>query len=69
MNFGADKPGIVPAGTDESTVDIMAYENVMAVVETTTGTQQLVVGTLVKVDKQLAAFGCSSLGWRRWSGQ
>ena len=48
-SFGADKPGLVPAGTEGSTVDVLAYENVMAVVETATGPQQLMVGTLVKV--------------------
>ncbi len=48
-SFGADKPGIVPAGTDESTSDIVAYENAMAVLETSSGPQQLVMGTLVRV--------------------
>jgi thiol-disulfide isomerase/thioredoxin len=48
-SFGADKPGVVPAGTDGSTKDIVAYENAMAAVETKEGTQQIVVGTLVRV--------------------
>ena len=48
-SFGADKPGLVPAGTEESTADVLAYENAMAVVETESGPQQLMVGTLVKV--------------------
>ncbi len=48
-SFGADKPGLVPAGTADSTEDILAYENAMAVVDTSAGPQQLMVGTLVKV--------------------
>jgi thiol-disulfide isomerase/thioredoxin len=47
-SFGADKPGIVPAGTDDSIADIVAYENAIAVVETTAGPQQVMIGTLVK---------------------
>ncbi len=50
VNFGADKPGIVPAGTEGSTADVLAYENVMAVVETSSGPQQLLVGTLIQVN-------------------
>lgn len=48
-SFGADKPGLIPAGTEDSTTDVLAYENVMAVVETRDGPQQLMIGTLVKV--------------------
>jgi thiol-disulfide isomerase/thioredoxin/outer membrane murein-binding lipoprotein Lpp len=48
-SFGADKPGIIPAGTDESTSDIVAYENAMAVVESSDGPKQLVIGTVVRV--------------------
>jgi len=49
VNFGADKPGVVPAGTQGSTSDVLAYENVMAVVETSTAAQQVLVGTLIRV--------------------
>ncbi len=48
-SFGADKPGLVPAGTEDSTSDVLAYENAMAVVETGAGPQQLMIGTLVRV--------------------
>lgn len=51
-HFGADKPGVVPAGTDESTQDVVVYENVVAMTDTegsTTGSDQLLVGTLVQV--------------------
>jgi len=50
VNFGADKPGIVPAGTQGSTADILAYENVMTVVETGATAQQLLIGTLIRVE-------------------
>ncbi|MDZ4847996.1 MAG: redoxin family protein [Pirellulaceae bacterium] len=50
-SFGADKPGWVPAGTEDSTADVLAYENVMAVVDTSNGPQQMLIGTLVKVNE------------------
>jgi thiol-disulfide isomerase/thioredoxin len=34
IHFGANKPGIVPAGTEGSTKDLLVYDNVTAVVET-----------------------------------
>ncbi|RMF42592.1 MAG: thioredoxin [Planctomycetota bacterium] len=48
-NFGADKPGIVPAGTNGSTRDLMVYENVVALFEDGGQPKQLLVGTLVRV--------------------
>jgi thiol-disulfide isomerase/thioredoxin len=49
VHFGASKPGIVPAGTEGSTKDIVVYDNVTAIVETDKKTGQLAIGTLVKV--------------------
>jgi thiol-disulfide isomerase/thioredoxin len=51
-SFGADKPGIVPSGTDESTKDIVAYENAMAAIDNGSSgqPQQLMIGTLIKVE-------------------
>jgi len=50
IHFGANKPGVVPAGTAGATKDIVVYDNVTAVVETGAKQHgQLVVGTLVKV--------------------
>ncbi|HZN32904.1 MAG TPA: redoxin family protein [Pirellulaceae bacterium] len=57
IHFGASKPGVIPAGTDGSTKDIVVYDNVTAVVETAGAAAagaakqhgQLIVGTLVKV--------------------
>lgn len=49
LHFGASRPGVVPAGTDGASKDIIVYDNVTAVVETDGKHGQLVVGTLVKV--------------------
>ena len=49
VHFGASKPGVVPAGTEGSTKDVMVYDNVTAVVETDKKHGQLAIGTLVKV--------------------
>ncbi|MEZ6151911.1 MAG: redoxin family protein [Pirellulaceae bacterium] len=48
-NFGADKPGIVPAGTDGSEKDVVVYENVVALLEDAGNTKQLLVGTMIQV--------------------
>lgn len=47
--FGAEKPGIVPAGTDGSTKDIVVYENVVAMLDNKGKPQQLLVGTMIQV--------------------
>ncbi len=49
-NFGADKPGIVPAGTDGSDKDVVVYENVVALLENDGEARQLLIGTLVRVE-------------------
>lgn len=49
VHFSANSPGIVPAGTDESTRDMRVYENAVAIVETSGKHGQLQVGTLVQV--------------------
>lgn len=48
-NFGADKPGIVPAGTAGSEKDIVVYENVVALLEDEGKAKQLLVGTMIEV--------------------
>ena len=48
-HFGAEKPGIVPAGTDGAQKDVMVYENVVALLETNDKPQQLLVGTLIQI--------------------
>ncbi len=48
-NFGADKPGIVPAGTSGSQKDLVVYENVVALVDDAGKAKQLLVGTMIQV--------------------
>ncbi|MEZ6135914.1 MAG: redoxin domain-containing protein [Pirellulaceae bacterium] len=48
-NFGADKPGIVPAGTDGSKKDVVVYENAVALLEDAGEARQLLVGTIIQV--------------------
>lgn len=48
-HFAADKPGVVPAGTEGSVQDIVAYENVIAIVENESESQQVMIGTLVQI--------------------
>jgi thiol-disulfide isomerase/thioredoxin len=48
-NFGADKPGIVPAGTEGSAQDVVVYENVVALLEEAGKAKQLLVGTMIQV--------------------
>jgi TolA-binding protein/peroxiredoxin len=50
LQFSGNKPGVVPAGTEGSTKDLKAYENVIAVFESGDGHGQVQVGTLVEVD-------------------
>jgi len=49
IDFGGLRPGIVPAGTEGSTKDVMVYENVVAMIETDGKASQLPIGTLVRV--------------------
>ncbi|MEC8555073.1 MAG: redoxin family protein [Planctomycetota bacterium] len=48
-NFGADKPGLLPAGTDGSTRDVIVYENAVALINDDGTAKQLLVGTLLQV--------------------
>lgn len=48
LHFGALRPGVVPAGTDGSTNDVVVYENVATLVETEGKTGHVKVGTLVQ---------------------
>lgn len=47
-HFAADKPGVVPSGTNGATRDIIAYENVISILDNDGTSQQLMVGTLVQ---------------------
>ncbi len=49
VQFSGTRPGIVPAGTDDSTKDLRVYENVVAIVQSGDKHIQVQVGTLVQV--------------------
>lgn len=49
VDFGGTRPGIVPAGTAGSTADLVAYENVVTMIDSAGKNGQLLVGTVVKV--------------------
>ena len=49
LQFSANRPGVIPAGTDQSTKDLQVYENVMAIVESGGDHGQVQIGTLVQV--------------------
>ncbi|MDZ4821770.1 MAG: thioredoxin-like domain-containing protein [Planctomycetota bacterium] len=48
-HFGGSRPGLVPAGTEGSTADIIAYENVVVMVDSDGKDGQVPIGALVKV--------------------
>lgn len=54
LHFSGHRPGVVPAGTEGATRDVVVYENVVALVETGQQSAQVLIGTLVKVGE----------GWR-----
>jgi len=49
VQFGGNRPGVVPAGTDGSTKDFRVYENVVAIVQTGNQHGQVLIGTLIEV--------------------
>jgi len=49
IQFSSGRPGVVPAGTEDSSKDLRVYENVTAIVETAGKHGQVQIGTLVQV--------------------
>jgi thiol-disulfide isomerase/thioredoxin len=49
INFGATRPGVIPAGSGGSTKDIEIYDNAAAMVEAGGKNTQIAIGTLVRV--------------------
>lgn len=54
VHFGANRPGVVPAGTEGSKKDLVVYENVVTMIETDKKVSDIRLGTLVHVEN----------GWR-----
>lgn len=50
LQFAAPAPGVVPAGTDGTTKDLLVYENAVAMFEQESGSGQVLVGTIIHVD-------------------
>jgi len=50
INFGANRPGLIPAGWEGATRDVIVYDNASAIVDTDGKTAQISVGTLIQVD-------------------
>ena len=49
VHFGGSRPGLVPAGTDGSTKDLLVYENVLAMIESDGKQGQVPIGSLIRV--------------------
>lgn len=49
VHFGGTRPGLVPAGAEGATKDLLVYENVVAMVETEGKHGQVQIGTLIQV--------------------
>ena len=49
LHFGAQRPGVIPAGTSGSTKDLLIYDNAAAIIETEGKHSQIILGTLVHV--------------------
>ena len=49
IDFSAPSPGVVPAGGEQTSKDIIVYENVIAVADTEGAHKDLQIGTLVRV--------------------
>jgi thiol-disulfide isomerase/thioredoxin len=50
LHFGAQRPGIIPAGTSGSTKDLLLYDNAAAIIETEGKHSQVILGTLIHVN-------------------
>ena len=49
VDFGALRPGLIPAGTNGAKRDLVVYENVVAMVETSGKPGQIQIGTMIQV--------------------
>ncbi len=50
VQFAAATPGVVPSGTEGATADFTVYENAVAMFEDKSGSGQLLVGTIIRVN-------------------
>jgi thiol-disulfide isomerase/thioredoxin len=57
LQFGGNRPGLVPAGRDGSSEDLVVYENVLVLVATDGEHRQVQIGTLVQVGNTWRVIG------------
>ncbi len=62
VQFSGSVPGIVPAGTNDSTKDLTIYENVTAIIEANGDHAQVQIGTLIKVGNVWRVIDLPQLG-------
>jgi thiol-disulfide isomerase/thioredoxin len=62
VQFSGNRPGVVPAGTDDSTRDLEVHENVVAIVQIGEKNMQVQIGTLVRVGKTWKTIDPPTLG-------
>ncbi len=62
LDFGASRPGLIPAGTDGSTKDVILYENAAALVDNAGKPEQLYLGSMVQVGSTWKLLGLPSAG-------
>ena len=62
VQFAAPAPGLVPAGTQGSSKDLVVYENVVAMYDDDGESGQLMVGSLIKVGDRWRAIDLPNVG-------
>lgn len=55
LHFGGTRPGVIPAGTEDSTKDITVYDNIVAIIETNGKQGQIAIGSLFQVGEKWRA--------------
>lgn len=62
VDFGAPRPGIIPAGLDGSTRDVLVYENASALADAGGAPEQLLLGAMVQVGDGWRLVGAPQTG-------
>lgn len=62
VQFAAPAPGVVPAGVDGATKDLVVYENVVAMFDNDGQPGQLLVGSMIQVGDAWRLLGLPSIG-------
>lgn len=50
LHFGGTRPGVIPAGPDGATRDLVAYDSAAAIIDTEGKHGQVSIGTLIRID-------------------